>query len=98
MRPVFFSPIAAADVQELYDFVSSEDATAADRLLGEIETSCASLGRHPRLGVARDDIMPGIRLIVVHHTYVVFYRIRNDEIEVVRVVHGKRDFSKLFDL
>ena len=40
----------------------------------------------------------GILLIVVRQTYVVFYRIHDEEIEVVRVVHGRRDFSKLLNL
>ena len=98
MSLVFFSPAATNDVEEIDDFISADNLTAAGRLLDEIQTSCESLGRHPRLGVARDDIMWGIRLIVVRQTYVVFYRVRDEDIEIVRVVHGRRDFSKLFDL
>ena len=82
MRAVFFSLAAATDLREIHDYIFAENATAADRLLEEIQSSCESLGRHPRLGVARDDLLPGIRLIVVRQTYVVFYRIRDEEIEV----------------
>ena len=98
MKSVFFSPAAVSDVQEIYDQISSENLTAANRILDEFETSCASLGRHPRMGVARGDLLPGIRLVVVSQSYVVFYRILDDAIEIVRVVHGRRDYSKLFDL
>ena len=98
MRLVFFSLAASADLREIHDYIFADHASAADRLLEEIQESCESLGRHQRLGVARDDIVPGIRLIVVRQTYVVFYRVRDDEGEVVRVVHGRRDFSKLFEL
>lgn len=98
MRSVFFSPAAASDVQEIFDQISAENLTAANRILDEIESSCASLGRHPRMGVARGDLLPGIRLVVVSQLYVVFYRIQDEAVEIVRVVHGRRDYSKLFDL
>jgi plasmid stabilization system protein ParE len=30
------------------------------------------------------------------HPYVVFYRIRDEAIEIVRVVHGRRDIVSIF--
>jgi plasmid stabilization system protein ParE len=30
------------------------------------------------------------------HPYVVFYRVRNDGIEIVRVLHGRRDVASIF--
>lgn len=97
MKLVFFSPAAASDLREIFDYVAQSNANAATQLLAEIEAACESLGRHPRLGVPRDDLIPRVRLFVVRQTYAVFYRIREDEVEIVRIAHGRRDFFKLFD-
>jgi toxin ParE1/3/4 len=52
------------------------------------------LAEQPELGAARDDLLPGLRVWpVVNH--LIFYRLSTDGIEVVRVVHGARDYIKL---
>lgn len=44
---------------------------------------------------ARDEILPGLRSVVVH-PYTVFYRVRDDTVEIVRVLHERRDFAAVF--
>jgi len=51
-----------------------------------------------QIGRSRDDLQPGIRVFPVKKNYAVFYRVTEDAIEVVRVVHAARDFSRLFDV
>lgn len=98
MSGVFFSPAAVGDLQEIYDYIAADNAPAAETLLVDVQQAGESLVRHPRLGVGREDLLPGLRLIVIRKVYVAFYRINGPEIEVVRIVHGRRDFSMLFDL
>jgi toxin ParE1/3/4 len=43
----------------------------------------------------RDDVAPGLRS-VLRHPYVIFYRVNNGSIEVVRVLHGRRNFTAVF--
>ncbi len=38
----------------------------------------------------RDEILPGIRSVLVH-PYSIFYRIREDTVEIIRVLHERRD-------
>ena len=47
------------------------------------------------IGRTRDDLRPGIREIVVYPT-VLFYRLADDRIEIVRVVDGRRDLAAIF--
>jgi toxin ParE1/3/4 len=42
----------------------------------------------------RDDIRPGLRAVIVH-PYAVFYRVGEGEVEVVRVLHQRRDLPAL---
>lgn len=43
---------------------------------------------------SRDEIIPGLRSILVH-PYVIFYRANND-VEIVRVLHQRRNFAAVF--
>jgi toxin ParE1/3/4 len=49
----------------------------------------------PLLRRSRDDILPGLRGVLVH-PYILFYRLTAGGIEVVRVVHGHRDLAAIF--
>jgi toxin ParE1/3/4 len=51
---------------------------------------------HPNIGRARDrDLRPGLRSFAVGE-YVIIYRIHEDDVLVLRVLHGSRDIAALF--
>lgn len=85
---------ARQDLIDIWRYIAPNDLAAADALLDRIDEKCALLARHPRLGVERSDIRPGLRYLVVG-AYLILYRIIEDGIEVVRVVHGRRDLFNL---
>lgn len=39
--------------------------------------------------------MPGLRSVLVH-PYIVFYRVPDTAVEIVRVLHQRRDFTAIF--
>jgi len=47
------------------------------------------------MGRDRDDLKPGIREVVVYPT-VLFYRVSREQVEVVRVVDGRRNIAAIF--
>jgi toxin ParE1/3/4 len=49
----------------------------------------------PYSGRPRDNLLPGVRSMPVH-PYVVFYRVRNEAVEIIRVIHGRRDIGAIF--
>jgi toxin ParE1/3/4 len=67
---------------------------AANRLLDTVDTKLQPLPDFPELGVSRDDIRPGLRMIVIGD-YLVLYQLQPGLIEIVRVVHGHRDLGAL---
>ena len=83
MSSVLFSPASEDDLREIHDYIAADNVVAGERLLVEMQQSCEKLVRHPRLGVGRDDLMPGLRLIAVRQMYVVFYRVKDDNIEII---------------
>jgi plasmid stabilization system protein ParE len=40
----------------------------------------------------RDNLVPGLRAVIVHPS-LLFYRVENLEVEVVRVIHERRDIE-----
>lgn len=97
MLEVFFSPASVTDLEEIRDYIAARNPDAAARLLDAIEETCNRFGQHPKIGTSRDDLFPGIRVFPVKKNYAVFYRVLDDAIEIVRVVHAARDFDRLFD-
>ncbi|WP_246093986.1 MULTISPECIES: type II toxin-antitoxin system RelE/ParE family toxin [Mesorhizobium] len=65
---------------------------AADRLLDRIEARWQQLATYPFSGAPRDNIAPDIRHLVVGD-YLTLYRVGDDAIEVIRVLHGKRNIE-----
>ena len=83
---------AKADLLDIWEYVAADDIEQADRLLDAIETQSQKLARFPRLGRARDELLPSLRSFPVGN-YVLFYRPSKDGIEIIRVLHGRRDVS-----
>lgn len=93
-RRLFRTRRARQDLIEIWSHIAAENPAAADTLLDRIDENCTRLTRHPHVGPARDDIRPGLRYLVVGD-YIMLYRLVDDDVEIVRVIHGRRDLFKL---
>jgi len=82
---------AAHDLVDVGEFVAAHDLRAADRLLNRIDVTCRLLSGQPELGILREDLAPNLRFSPVGN-YLIFYRPIAEGIEVIRVLHGARDF------
>jgi toxin ParE1/3/4 len=81
-------PLAVADLDEIVTHVAQDDVRAAIALGDTFERRIAGLVEHPRL--YRSGRVRGTREMVVHPSYVVVYRVKRDEIEIIRVLHTAR--------
>lgn len=91
-RRVVWAPRAKQDLLDIWRYyarVASPDL--ADNILRGIGQVGEAIGRNPLAWRVRDDLIPGLRSALVSpHT--VFYRVRDHDIEIVRVLHERRDF------
>jgi toxin ParE1/3/4 len=62
----------------------------------ELRHRCARIGEFPHAGPPRPQWGEGVR-IGVHGKYVIVYRVRDETVHVLRVVHGARDLDTLFE-
>jgi toxin ParE1/3/4 len=91
MLPVVWAKEADDDLAEITDYIGQINPTAAIRLWQLIVESTTYLSEHPYLFKLSERV-PGCREIVVHPNYVVFYCVKIDCIQVLRVVHSRQKY------
>lgn len=80
---------AKTDLSEIFDYVAQDNTHAAARIITKIRNSLAGLTANPSLG--RPGRVDDTRELVITHTpYIVAYRIRGNEIQVLAVIHAAR--------
>ena len=83
---------ARADLEGIAEYIAQRNPAAAVRLIDALHERWELLTLHPFSGKGRDDLRPGARSVIVGE-YLTLYRITDSGIEVVRVMHGRRDIG-----
>ncbi|KQP86232.1 plasmid stabilization protein [Methylobacterium sp. Leaf119] len=96
---VVWSRLARTDLLDIYVSIGSHDPAAAERLYDRIEERARQLALQPRMGPRRPEIRPSTR-ILVETPFLILYETIPDtddapvrEVEIVRVLDGRRDVS-----
>lgn len=86
---------ALVNLQAEAAYIARDNPAAAVRVVQTINDTVDLLQRHPALG--RPGRVAGTRELVIPGTpYIVPYRVRADEVQILRVFHGARKWpSKL---
>lgn len=92
---------ARRDVIEAADYIAETSLNASDRFLQATETAFKILADMPGIGALRDYDNPnyaGMRMSPVpgFRKYLVFYLTHEEDIEIIRVLHGARDLTRIF--
>ena len=96
MAKVVKSPVAKRDLLEIWEYIADDNLEAANRVLKQIDERCEKLLFFPSVGAPRDFLIQSIRSSSVGN-YIIFYRRHDQDLEIVRVLHGARDIESLFD-
>lgn len=94
-HPLVISNVAKADLLDIWLYVADDSQQNADRLIDKLFSRCRMLGDNPELGRQRNELSDGLRSFPVGR-YVILYRIKSDELQIVRVLSGYRDLDVLF--
>lgn len=68
---------------------------AGDRFVTSFSQKCLLLARYPHMGKPYGHIKAGLRGLLVMN-YVIFYRVLGNDIEILRVISGYRNFQDIF--
>jgi toxin ParE1/3/4 len=85
---------AREDLLDIWVHIGSQNPAAADQVYDRIEENCQLLRNHRQLGPARPEIAEEARVLVVER-WLAFYRLLDDGVQVVRIVDGARDLTRL---
>ena len=94
---VFFTGPARRDLVEIGEYISCENPERAATFVAELVASCNRLSQLARaFALVPQLARQGIRKHR-HGRNLIFYRIRAhpDSVEILRVVHGARDYMRL---
>ncbi|WP_312206360.1 type II toxin-antitoxin system RelE/ParE family toxin [Epilithonimonas hominis] len=90
------SEIADKDLEDIFDYTFDEFGfDQAEKYLLEIEEIFQNLIINPQIGKKRDEIKQGLYSFPKDN-HIIFYRILDNHIRIVRVLHGSRDIPKYF--
>lgn len=80
---------------EIWAYIASEASeTAATQFLSAIEQAFQPLLHTPMIGVRREHLGAGLR-VIFHNPYAIYYRHTETEVIIVRVLHGTRDVAAI---
>jgi toxin ParE1/3/4 len=84
---------AQTDLAEIWDYTAERwGAEQAAAYIRQIETSVEAAATEPKSGAPCDHIRAGYRKLR-SGSHVLFYRIGEDGIEVMRILHQRMDFG-----
>jgi plasmid stabilization system protein ParE len=101
MPPLFWlSPRAHQDLDQIWSFIARDSVDAANRVESAILRTCGKVAMNPFLGKKRTEItMRPVRFSVVtrYPNYIVVYRPDIKPIQIVAIVHGKRNIHRALE-
>jgi plasmid stabilization system protein ParE len=97
MKPRFvLSPEALEDLASIWDYMGAQSSVEiADRVESVIRDRILFLARNPQAGHQRKDLtdLP-VRFFPVY-SYLIVYRPETEPLQVVAVLHGRREVGKV---
>lgn len=88
------SRCALADLGEIHQHIALDSPAAAERMTARFFKTFELLAGQPELGAVYDvTVSTDLRHFSVG-AYVLFYRIRDSDLQVARVLHGARDLNR----
>ncbi|HVP48406.1 MAG TPA: type II toxin-antitoxin system RelE/ParE family toxin [Bryobacteraceae bacterium] len=92
------TPLAKADIFEIWSYIADDSEDAADRVEQAIYDACAFVAEAPMRGHSRPDLTARSLLfwtLIRYPNYTVVYRPQTAPLQVVAILHGKRNIRRI---
>lgn len=90
-----FTETARANLRAIGSWIAADNPKRALTFVDELEAHCKSLALRPQIHpllFRRES--SGIRK-AVHGNYLIFYRVADDAVEILHVLHGAQDWERV---
>jgi antitoxin ParD1/3/4/toxin ParE1/3/4 len=98
MKSFVVTPLAARDLNEIWDYLATDNIQAADRVLDALVKALRGLAKNPGKGHWKDDLADRRHRFFLVYSYLIVYRPETKPMQVIRVLHASRDIQTLLDL
>jgi plasmid stabilization system protein ParE len=98
MSAYVLTPLAKADIFDIWRYIAEENENAADRVERAIFDAFAFVAKAPMRGHSRRDLTTRSMLfwtLTRYPNYTVVYRPETVPLQVVAVLHGKRNIRRI---
>jgi toxin ParE1/3/4 len=86
---------ARADLVRIGDWIARDNPRRAVTFIDELEAHCAHISKSPHAyPLVPDHEESGLRR-AVHGNYLIFYRVEPQQVVVVHILHGARDYEAI---
>ena len=100
MSAYVLTPLARADVFNIWSYIAEDSEDAADRVEQAIYDACAFVAEAPLRGHSRPDLTSrSLRFWTLTHypNYTVVYQPDTVPLQIVAVIHGKRHIRHILE-
>ena len=87
--------LASEDLREIAEYFAQTNLEAGEHFFREFNRKCKQLTAFPNSGKSYAGIRTDLRGLPLEG-YVIFYRLLDDGIEILRVVSGRRNLPTIF--
>lgn len=102
MKKIFKRPKVLIDLVDCAEVIAIDSLQYAENFLLSAETAFNQIATNPKIGTTREYLNPklkGLRFWPVDdfEKFLIFYRERKMDIEIIRVAHGARALKKVLE-
>ena len=90
---ILWTDPAIEDLRNLHGYIAKDSEEYANSFVERIILSVDKLANFPRIGRMVPEADQETIRELLYHNYRIIYRINNDLIEILTVVHGRRDLG-----
>lgn len=87
--------LATQDLKEIADYYTATSIEAGEKFFRQFDRRCEQLVNFPNMGRSYAEIRPDLRGLPLDG-YIVFYRVLDNGIEILRVINARRDLPSIF--
>lgn len=93
---LLFTPLAEQDLEAIGDYIAQDNPMRAGHFVAELWAQCQKICLNPVGYRRRPELSDDLRSCA-HGNYVIFFESTQDQVTVIRILHGARDIPQEFD-
>ena len=96
MSRLIITPLAECDIEDIGDYIATDNPDRAVSFIAELRGQCRKIALSPQAYRLRRELGNDIRSCA-HGNYVIFFNHDEKDVRILRILHGARNISALFN-